>query len=160
MFLSHIFEILLQTNSLSLGTIYRLSRLNSEWHYVIMHHQLLSKFKSNDLGYVKCHNIFRQIKNSTRCRECGSKNGLITNTRNNKRVYICLKCSEEKYSYNELITRHEIFKDEGHVWSKKRRIILNGLHLARVGRAGKHYYWAFQWRQPFRAMKTAEPQFN
>ena len=149
----NILEILLQNDNLSLGNIIRISRLNSATHHLIHSHQLLWQFKSYDLGFKRkydCYHIIHKINESKRCRECGHKNGLKAISHNRNQVYICSNCIQEKKSYSELVCRSEIFKNEGKIWSKKRRIILAGLHLARVGQNNKYYYWGFQWRQPLR----------
>ena len=148
-----VLEILLQNDDINLGSICRVSRVNKDIHSFIKSHHLLWKFKSYDLGYKKkydFYDILHKIKEGKRCRECGAKNGLETISHKFNHVYICSSCMQQKYSYSELVCRSEIFKNEKNVWSKKRRLILSGMHVARRGQNNKYYYWAYKWRQPFR----------
>jgi len=150
-----VFEILLQNNNISLGDVIRLTRVDRTLYTFINSHQLLGIFKSHELGFKRkypIHNIIQKIKQTNRCRECGYRYGLKTLSTKSKCVHICSTCAQEKNSYSELICRYDIFRNEKCVWSKKRRIILAGLHLARVGRNNKYFYWGFEWKKPLRRL--------
>ena len=151
--LHDILEILIQNNNLKIGSIIRMSRTNTMIREIIYTHQFLWRYKSVELGYKLFHDdIIDRIKHSCRCRECGHKNGLKTMSSNGIAVYICKECTLETMSYNELVCRAQIFKNEGNLWSKKRRIILQGLDLARISRNNKQYYWAYQWNKKKKKM--------
>tara|TARA_B100001778_G_C18440553_1_gene562109 strand:+ start:272 stop:727 length:456 start_codon:yes stop_codon:yes gene_type:complete len=136
---------------LSIGDIIRLTRCNSDLLYMIKSHDFLWKTIGMRMGYKKNRSIQYIQKNlydSKWCRECAVKKGLITFTRLHKPIYICMECANEKNGYSELVCRAQIFEKEGVVWSKKRRALLSGLHVARKTTNNKILYWGFEWRRP------------
>lgn len=145
---------LLLENYLTPGCAIRMMRCNQAFYDVVLSHATFWKYVAHDLEltFVSNTGVLRVLrKNPNRCKECGSKKGRPALLCNGKRMTsVCLQCAAEINGYNELVCRKQIFHNEGKIWSKKRRIVLAGLHHARNTRNNKHLYWGFEWRKPCR----------
>lgn len=144
-------NLLLDCNYIKIGTAIRLSRCNKYLWHIVNKHQLFWKYMAKFMGLKRFRTnevLIRSIREScTRCRECGSPKGLHTMTTGLKKTLICKVCSSEEGGYCELVCRKQIFAKCINIWSKKRRVLLEGLHYARKTRNNKFLYWGFEWRK-------------
>ena len=141
---------MLQNGNIKCGLALRISIINHELKTFINSNTLFWKYISKDIGHKKFRNIhylINSIKNTGRCRECGSKNGIANFTTSFQIVHVCQNCSFEKYSYSELVNRKQIFNFKRNGWRPKKRImltILNNLHRARRDINCQYLYWGFE----------------
>ena len=140
---------MLQNQNIKCGLALRISMINHELKTFITNNELFWKYVGKDIGHKKFRSIeyiINSIKKTGRCRECGLKNGIVNFTTSFTIIYVCQKCSFEKYSYSELMNRKQIFNFEPNTWRPKKRAILTRLHKARRGINCQHLYWGFQLR--------------
>ena len=96
--------------------------------------------------------VVASLRHTKRCRECGDARGLPTRPAGRggdaAPVFVCRGCAREAGGYSELVGYDVVFgRAPQFVWSRKRRALLAGMHLAQKTPHSRHLYWAYEWRR-------------
>lgn len=140
-----ILDLLMHTHLLSPGSVIRLLRCSKGIRELIKSHHLYWKVISCQIGHKRFRSneyVMRSISLNHRCRECGMLNGRPTYTVNAQCVSICGLCVTLEKTYNELVSRKQIFAT-----LRRRKHVISSLSLARITLNRKHLYWGYQFRK-------------
>jgi len=140
-----VFEILLQSG-INAGFALRLSMTNKSFYNCLMKHSYYWKYVSLQklkwTSFKLNDDVIKSIKNTKKCRECGTSKCYPAITTSKYSIFLCVSCTNEEKGFSELYSRQTIFSGVN-VWSHKRKF-LNVLTVAKKGTSNKFLYWAFE----------------